>query len=125
MSKHTPGYDVTQGGLVYSNSNWRGYGRRPLRQSLNSHGYPSVRILRDGKRVHICVHVLVAREYLGPRPSAAHEVRHIDGNKLNNDVSNLAWGTRADNAVDRETHGRTSRGIKHSAAIKRGLEARS
>lgn len=109
VSTHTPGYDITQGGLVYSNLNWRGYGRRPLRQNLNSYGYPSVRILRNGKRTRVCVHVLMALEYLGPRPSPSHEVRHLDGNKLNNNIFNLAWGTRADNAADRERHGNTSR----------------
>lgn len=118
-AKHTPGYEITCDGRVYSiSSNWRGYGRREMRQTPNSGGYPSVRILVDGKRKRIAVHVLVAREYLPPCPSPEHEIRHLDGNKLNPCAYNLAWGTHQDNADDRERHGRTSRGQRHSASIR-------
>lgn len=95
-----------------------------MQHTPNDDGYPSVRIYVDGKRKRIAVHVLVAREYLEPKPSPDYEVRHLDGNKCNPNVGNLAWGTRKENADDRERHGRTSRGEKHSAAIKFGLEAR-
>lgn len=99
-------------------SNWRGYGEREMRQTLNADGYPSVRLTIDGKRVRLAVHRLVAKEFLGEKPTLAHEVCHIDGNKMNNAVSNLRWGTRKENADDRERHGRTSRGEKHSSAVK-------
>ncbi|MGA0525000.1 hypothetical protein ACO2WH_24370, partial [Escherichia coli] len=36
---------------------------------------------------------------------------------------NLEWGTRKENADDRERHGRTSRGEAHSAAIRRSGHA--
>lgn len=125
MNGHTPGYEVTADGRVYSVShNWRGYGRRELRQDLNDDGYPSVRLTIDGKRTRYAVHVLVARHYLPERPSPQHEIRHIDGDKMNPAAYNLAWGTRQENADDRERHGRTSRGRRHSDAIKRGLEVR-
>ena len=119
MSKHTPGYDVTDDGRVFSTeSNWRGYGRRELVQDLNSHGYPSVRVVFHGKRKRLLVHVLVATKFIGEKPSEAHEVRHLDGDKTNNSVKNLVWGTRKENAADRELHGRTSRGDRHSKSIK-------
>jgi hypothetical protein len=124
MSKHTPGYEVTRDGRVYSTeSNWRGYGRRELAQSLNASGYPSVRITVNGERKRYAVHVLVAEKHLPPRPSPDHEVRHLDGNKLNPNSENLAWGTRKQNADDREQHGRTSRGSAHSSAIKSSNQA--
>lgn len=119
MSKHTPGYETTPDGKVYSvDSNWRGQGKRELVQSLNSHGYPSVRLIINGKRRRLMVHQLVAYAHVGDRPSPLHEVRHIDGNKEHNHYTNLAWGTRKENADDRERHGKTSRGEKHSLAIK-------
>lgn len=119
MSKHTPGYEVTRDGKVFSTDyNWRGHGVRELAQSLNSHGYPSVRLSLDGKRSRYLVHKLVAQNYLPPRPSVAHEIRHLNGDRSDNRVENLAWGTRKENALDREMHGRTSRGEKHSAAIR-------
>lgn len=120
-ASHTPGYEVTADGRVFSIShNWRGYGRRELRQDLNDDGYPSVRLTMNGKRTRLAVYKLVAIWYLPPRPSAQHEVRHLDGDKMNSALPNLAWGTRKDNADDRERHGRTSRGTAHSEAIKRG-----
>jgi len=124
--KHTPGYEVTKDGKVFSTShNWRGYGKREMRQTPNDDGYPSVRLTIDGKRKRLTIHRLVALQYLGDKPSPSHEVRHLDGRKDNNNVTNLAWGTRKENAKDRDIHGRTSRGKKHSEAIKRGImEAR-
>ena len=66
---------------------------------------------------------IVAAEYLPPRPSPKHEIRHLDGNKNNAHCDNLAWGTAKENAEDRERHGRTSRGASHSAAIKASAQA--
>lgn len=124
MNKHTPipgyrGYSVTSNGCVLSvTHNWRGYGVRKLNQHPNSDGYPSVRFSIDGKRSRVTVHKLVALVFLPPRPSQKHQLRHLDGNKTNSHANNLAWGTAKDNADDRKSHGRTSRGVRHSTTIK-------
>lgn len=116
------GYEVTEDGKVFSIShNWRGYGRREMTQEINDDGYPSVRLTINGKRTRATVHSLVAKTFLPPRPSPKHEVRHLDGNKNNSCWWNLCWGTPKENADDRERHQRTSRGEKHSRAIKAGL----
>lgn len=115
-------YNVTGEGKVISlTSNWRGYGERELKQTLHPDGYMRVRLHENGKRKSHKVHTLMAEKYLGPKPITANEVRHLDGNRLNNHYKNLAWGTQKENAQDRELHGRTSRGLKHSIAIKKGL----
>lgn len=131
MSEHTPnerpiagapGYSVTRDGRVFSNTqNWRGYGRRELAQQPNAHGYPRVRLTVDGRRRVALVHSLVAAAFLPTRPSPQHEVRHLNGSRADNRAANLAWGTRAENAADRERHGKTSRGASHGKAIRRGL----
>jgi hypothetical protein len=127
MTSSTAGhtaYDVTKEGRVFSVAyKWRGIERRELVQDLNSHGYPSVRLTTDGKRVRKPVHVLVATKFLPPRLSPQHQVRHLDGNPLNNHADNLAWGTAKENAADRERHGRTSRGSEHSKAIRSSSHA--
>ena len=130
--KHTPipqipGYSATHYGQIWSTqSNWRGYGSRPLVQILNGRGYLKVRIkMTNGKRRNLSVHSLIASTFLPLKPSINFEIRHLNGNRLDNRVANLAWGTRKDNANDREKHGHTSRGVKHSLAIKRGLIARA
>ena len=122
MSGGIKGYEITRDGRVFSNAhNWRGYGRREMRQIPDQDGYLCVRLTVGEVRKRYRVHRLVAIEHIGPRPSPSHEIRHLDGNKKNNKVENLAWGTAKDNARDRELHGRTSRGIKHSNAIKCGI----
>lgn len=45
------------------------------------------------------------------------ETRHLDGDKTNNHVLNLAWGTVKENSDDRQRHGTatggSSKGIKN------------
>lgn len=45
------------------------------------------------------VHHLVAEAFIGPRPEGL-ETRHLDDNSGNNQVSNLAYGTTAENRQD-------------------------
>ncbi|MGE0363033.1 MAG: HNH endonuclease [Vicinamibacterales bacterium] len=40
----------------------------------------------------VSVHVAVLEAFVGPRPPKA-EARHLDGDKSNNRLSNLAWGS--------------------------------
>lgn len=61
------------------------------------------------------VHQLVARAFFGPCPAGC-ETRHLDGNKVNNAVINLQYGTRQENNADRERHGATARGSRHRCA---------
>lgn len=52
-------------------------------------------------------HAFVADAFLGPRPKG-NQVRHMDGNAQNNRPSNLLYGTRRDNALDKHRHGTMS-----------------
>lgn len=120
--KGTPGYEVDKYGQVFSmGHNWRGYGARLLVQDKNKDGYMCVRLTINGVRKRYRVHTLVAIKFLGKKPKSADQIRHLDGNKLNNHVSNLAWGNAKSNADDRDKHGRTSKGLKHSLATKQAL----
>lgn len=106
------GYAASGDGSIWSTgTNWRGYGARRLTPILDEHGYLRVRMHVGGRRVKRAVHQLVALAHIGPRPSKAHEIRHLDGAKTNNASENLAWGTRKDNADDRARHDRTRNGF--------------
>lgn len=50
----------------------------------------------NGNRVIKRVHRLVAETYI-PNPEDKPQVNHIDGNKKNNDVSNLEWVDNSEN----------------------------
>lgn len=67
-------------------------------------GYPTVSLVQKNKHVMRPVHVLIAAAFLGSRPPEM-EVRHLDGDKLNCVLSNLAYGTRSENMHDRVRHG--------------------
>lgn len=59
-------------------------------------GYLRCNIAQDGKFRLWLVHRLVAEAFI-PNQDNKPEVNHIDGNKANNNVSNLEWVTREEN----------------------------
>ncbi|MEV0646080.1 NUMOD4 motif-containing HNH endonuclease [Phytomonospora sp. NPDC050363] len=67
-------------------------------------GYTLVSLVQEGRQKTREVHRLVAAAFLGPRPEGM-EVRHLDGDKQNPHVSNLAYGTPSENARDKRRHG--------------------
>lgn len=60
---------------------------------------PHLRVTLGHKAPGTLVHVLVAATFLGPRPDGC-DVRHLDGDPLNNRADNLAYGTRTENILD-------------------------
>lgn len=80
---------------------------RILRMRINSHGYYSAHLYKDGKDYQVPLHRLVANAFI-PNPDNKPQVNHIDGNKLNNDLSNLEWVTDKENTVHAFSHGLVS-----------------
>ena len=60
---------------------------------------PHLRVVLGHGAPGSTVHSLIALTFIGPCPSG-QEVRHLDGNPLNNCVDNLAYGTRRENILD-------------------------
>lgn len=58
------------------------------------------------------VHRLVLETYVGPCPKS-YVGGHLDGNPLNNAVTNLKWITQKENAAHRVIHNTHARGEKH------------
>lgn len=86
-----PGYFVTETGEFYS-SKTNCY----LKQSITNRGYKKLNLQRDGRKVTVRSHRLVAEAFI-PNPHNLPEVDHIDGDKTNNNVSNLRWITTQEN----------------------------
>lgn len=60
-------------------------------------GYSRVQLSNAGFIRTLQVHIIVAEAFLGPRPSDNYTCNHINGNMLDNRVTNLEWITRAEN----------------------------
>ena len=65
---------------------------------VNSWGYKNICLYKDKKNYTFPVHRLVAESFL-QNPENKEQVNHIDGNKLNNELSNLEWTTRSENLI--------------------------
>jgi len=61
-------------------------------------GYYSVNIYHNGCRYKKTIHRLMALEFIS-NPENKPEVNHKDGFKLNNELTNLEWSTKSENAI--------------------------
>ena len=59
-------------------------------------GYLIVTLCHEGVRKNKRVHRLIAESFI-PNPQNKAHVNHIDGNKLNNTITNLEWNTPKEN----------------------------
>jgi hypothetical protein len=83
------------------------------RLSQNTRGYFVVQLSgRDKKKRRFAVHRLVETTFRPDKQGRC--VRHLDGHKLNNRLSNLATGTHAENSADTIRHGRMMNGENHT-----------
>lgn len=87
-------YAINRNGQVFRKkglNNWK-----ELKQYIIA-GYNAVGLCVKGKRTIKHVHRILAITYL-PNPENKRCVNHIDGNKLNNELSNLEWATYSENS---------------------------
>lgn len=101
-------YHITESGQVFSE-----FTNRWLKPSYSKGtGYYVVNIVKGGKRSPAYIHRLVAEAFI-PNPFKLPEVNHKDGNKLNNNVSNLEWVTTLDNLKHAKETGLLAHGKDH------------
>lgn len=64
--------------------------------NIKNSGYQFVQLYKNNKYKNLMVHRLVAQAFI-PNVDNKPQINHIDGNKLNNNVTNLEWCTNSEN----------------------------
>jgi hypothetical protein len=76
-------------------------------------GYRTVCLSSGGRHKNFYVHDLVLSAFVGPRPTHEHEACHRNGERADNRLDNLRWGTVQENAEERALHARARMGTRH------------
>lgn len=94
VKKYEGLYEINQDSVVRS-LNKRNF-HKIMPQRIDRGGYLTVRLSNKGKDCTVYVHRLLGFAFLD-NPENKCCINHIDGNKRNNDLSNLEWVTMAEN----------------------------
>lgn len=114
-----PGYRVGSNGSVLSCRDNGGnmtdtWNQRVL--AVDRDGYHKLALHNHRKTWFTGAHVLVALAFIGDKPFRGSIVLHQNGNRCDNRVCNLRWGTHKENSIDRDSHGTTARGALNGRA---------
>lgn len=104
-------YSVSSDGIVYSLKGEK----KVLKGKIATSGYREVVINHLGKKTYILVHRLVASVFL-VNTKNYRTVNHKDGNKLNNNVSNLEWCSDSENLIHARNNGLLNTKINNDIA---------
>lgn len=103
IKKYEGIYQVSDLGRIKSLARFGCKKERILKPCKDSGGYLYIR-LYNNEKIDYRIHRLVLETFVGPCPPGM-ECRHLDGNKENNVLENLCWGTHSENVCDTINHG--------------------
>jgi len=123
-----PGYYADEHGSIYSRRPRNGRGPlaqepRLLRPCKDKDGYWSVSVHNETGKRREPIHRLVLMSFSLSIPTGK-VARHLDGNKDNNGIGNLMWGTPAENSSDTAKHGSLKGEKNPSAKLSREIVMR-
>ena len=114
-----PNYEVSDDGQVRSFARGK---LRIMRLYREGSGYVRVGMSRGSTKSKrkVAVHRMVLLAFVG-EPAKGQEVRHLDGVRHNNKLSNLCWGNKKENMSDQIRHGTRRAGERqHTAKLTKG-----
>lgn len=76
-----------------------------------THNYLYVTLSKNKKRELVYIHRLIA-QMLIPNPLNKLTVDHIDGNSLNNSITNLRWATQQEQSINRRIQSNNTSGFR-------------
>ena len=86
-----------------------------LKLGFTGDKYQMIGLYKEGVKTSFRVHCLVAFAFLGHKLDGM-EIRHVNGNCLDNSRENLCYGTRQENIDDKVRHGTNLNGCKNPQA---------
>jgi len=86
------GYKIREDGVIFSR-----FGRS-IKPQISNAGYLRVELWSNGIGKKYSLHRLLAQSFI-ENPEKKPQVNHIDGDKLNNSISNLEWVTQSENQI--------------------------
>lgn len=89
-------YKINEDGDVLSVKSKYKTDDRIIKCYVNKYGYPIVYLTKLGKTKTIKLHIILAKTFI-PNPKNYPCVLHLDDNKINFALTNLAWGTQSQN----------------------------
>lgn len=99
--------------VTYRDGRVRLYPSTVLRVGHHGIGHEHVVLYRSATdKASRQVHRLVLEAFVGPCPDDGMECLHADGDPANNHVTNLRWGTRSENNLDKVRHGHDHNAVK-------------
>lgn len=115
-------YEVSDHGRVRSLDRVSASGKRVAGRILTPNyankGYASVQLNSPEGVARWKVHALVLTAFVCPRPEGM-VTRHLDGERTNNHLSNLAWGTYSENEADKARHWAERMGVPTFHCLRR------
>ncbi len=109
-------YSITRDGRVWSHkrkvkngNGFRTVNGKWLTPSIKENGYLIIGLWENNKGKSYYLHRLIAMAFIS-NPKNKLFINHIDGNKLNNDISNLEWCTFQENMIHAVKNGLTIKG---------------
>ena len=103
-----PNTHISRDGRIWRNGREKKFTVGPI-------GYEVVSFSTNNKTKTYYKHRLVLHAFVGECPFGC-EALHINGNKLDNRLENLRWGTRKENVADSIKHGVATIGARNGQA---------
>lgn len=108
------GYRVLEDGTLVNSE-----GKR-LKARIDNRGYMRFNFREDGNYLYASVHRLQAYQKYGDEIYSNVQVRHLNGNKLDNSFNNIGIGSTSENNMDKPAHVRIKSATiaSHSFSLK-------